>query len=55
VGIISEFFGMSESQANEDVDRGHATPRNDAEEAAAFDYCDEALETGEDPIPSGNE
>jgi len=55
MGIISNFFGMSKEQADRDVDKGHAEPRNDAEDAAAFDYCNEALETGNDPIPSGNE
>jgi hypothetical protein len=51
LGILSEFFGVpSDDQVNRDVERGHAEPRNDAEERAAFDYCDEALETGVDPL-----
>jgi hypothetical protein len=49
----AEKYGMSERQADRDVDRGHAEPRNDAENQAASDYVDEALETGSDPIPSG--
>ena len=55
MGILSSFFGMSEEQADGDRDRGHAEIRNDAETHAAFDYCDEALETGSDPISSGSD
>jgi hypothetical protein len=51
MGILSDFFGPpSEDQADRDIDRGHAEPRNDAEQDAAMDYCDEALETGIDPL-----
>jgi hypothetical protein len=52
-GKESNFVGPpSDDQAGRDVSRGHAEPRNDAEDAAAAQYVDEALSTGSDPIPS---
>ena len=52
MGFFSDFFGTpSDDQVNRDSDRGHAQPRNDAEDDAAFDYADEALGKGSDPIP----
>ena len=50
---MSKNFGMTEKQADRDVDRGHAEPRNSAEVEAAKDYVEEAIDTGQDPIPSG--
>jgi hypothetical protein len=56
MGVLSDFFGPpSDDQVDRDVDRGHAEPRNDAEDQAASDYCDEALSTGQDPIPSSGD
>ena len=56
MGILSDWFGVpSDEQVDRDLSRGHAEPRNDAEDAAAFDYVDEALSTGQDPIPSGDD
>ena len=56
MGILSDFFGSpSDDQVDRDLEKGHAEPRNDAEDQAAFDYCDEARTTGEDPIPSSDD
>ena len=56
VGILSDFFGPpSDDQVDRDLEKGHAESRNDAEDQAAFDYVDEALTTGEDPIPSSDD
>jgi hypothetical protein len=47
---IGKNFGMSEQQAETDVSKGHAEPRNSAEVEAAKDFVDEALSTGKDPL-----
>jgi hypothetical protein len=55
-GPESPFVGPpSDEQAERDVSRGHAEPRNDAEDEAAKDYVDEALTTGKDPLSSDEE
>ena len=38
MGILSDFFGFSDKQAAEDVKRGDAPARNDAEVAAKADW-----------------
>jgi len=38
VGFLSDFFDMSENQAEKDVKAGDAEVRNDAEESAKADW-----------------
>jgi hypothetical protein len=47
---IAKNFGMTEQQADRDLSRGHAEPRNSAEIEAAKDFVDDALSTGKDPL-----
>mgnify|MGYP001566826298 CR=1 FL=1 len=44
MGFLSDFFGMSEEQADKDVDAGHAESRNDAEESAEADWMVDSVD-----------
>jgi len=44
MGILSDFFGFSEEQAAEDVRRGDARARSDAEVAAKADWMVDSVD-----------
>ena len=51
MGILSDFFGFSDKQVVEDVERGDARARNDAEVAAKADWM---VESASDSSSSGS-
>lgn len=54
MGILSDFFGMSEEQAGKDVDEGHAEARNDAEATAEADWMVDSVDDDSSSSSSGD-